>query len=172
MKARKKKCENLDSVIEKRNELKDRYDSLKFNHNKLRKCLISKPPDKSTNCLDTYKDYYKYVGKGGDLIDEYDEQCNEINEIKDELIEIDKLIYKYWNYNILPINNQALYDKWESEYVKLGDQHNFDTSISCITEGMARMNKEVSISDHVKSAEITNFYHEALFGVPVYITDC
>ncbi|ETT02841.1 hypothetical protein [Providencia alcalifaciens] len=171
MKARKKKYEDLDSIIKERDELKDRYDSLKFNHNKLRNYLISEPPDKNVNCLDTYTDYYKYAGEGGEIINEYNKKCNEINEIKAELIETDKLIYKYWNYNILPLTNQALYDKWESEYVKLDDQHNFDTSISCIAEGVARMNKEVSISDHVKSAEITNFYHEALFGVPVYITD-
>ncbi|HHR6129497.1 TPA: hypothetical protein ACS72K_001084 [Providencia alcalifaciens] len=50
------------------------------------------------------------------------------------------------------------------------NKYNIDATLNRIAENSARMNKEISVSDHVKSAENMNSYYQTLFGVPVHIT--
>uniref|UniRef100_UPI002B05F58E hypothetical protein n=1 Tax=Providencia alcalifaciens TaxID=126385 RepID=UPI002B05F58E len=144
------------------------YDLVKLNHDKLMNYLFAKIPDKDADYLGIYSDYYKYIDEGVNLSKEYDEQCDKLREIKAELIALDKLTHEYSDK--LSLNDRALYAKWESEHRKSDDQHNFDTSTSCIAEHVARMNKDVSVSDHVKSADTINFGYQVIFGVPVHIT--
>lgn len=160
----------LDSILEERSELKGIHDSLEYQHDKLIERLNSDFSDKNVNDSASGMENYNYIFEKNEITKDHNKKCDEIREIKIELNQLDKLIYNYWKLGILPIKNKALYVKWKSEYRKLDDQHNFDTSASCIAEHVAHMNKEVSVSDHVKSADTTNFGYQAIFGVPVYIT--
>ncbi|HHR6129495.1 TPA: hypothetical protein ACS72K_001082 [Providencia alcalifaciens] len=164
---------DLDSMIEERNKLKEKYDSLRINHNEFKRYLISDFPDKVQSDFDNFDDYisYQYSSEKITLTKDYDKKCDELSKLKAELIGFDQCIYEYWYYNEVPLINQALYDKWKSErYSKSDDHHNFDTSTSCIADGVARMYQEVSVSDYIKSADTTNFCYQAIFGVPIYDT--
>ena len=141
----------IELLRKEKNELEHEFNVLRYRNGKLEERLINKDRDDFTSD----SEYYEFGLEQNKIFDEYYENNTRMKEKEAKINDNNELIHRVGRYD---------------RVIRKAGQYNIDATSNRIAENSANLNKEVSVSDHVKSAENVNSYYQSIFGIPIYIT--
>ncbi|ETT02903.1 hypothetical protein M5X66_16715 [Providencia sp. PROV188] len=170
----------LELLRKEKYELEHEVNVLRYNDYKLEERLDSEFLNKNRDGFSSDLEYYEFRIEQSKVFDEYYENNARIKEKEAKIKESSELIREAeHNDRLIRKAKQPIIEHDEGKFIsdsKLNfgkissHQYNIDTTANRIVENSASMKMEVSVSDHVKSADTINSYYQVIFGVPVYTT--
>ncbi|MBS0926274.1 hypothetical protein JK188_17515 [Providencia sp. JGM181] len=170
----------LELLRKEKYELEHEFNVLRYNNGKLEERLDSEFLNKDRDDFASDLEYYEFRIEQSKVFDEYYENNARIKEKEAKIKDNSELIYKVEHDDrSIRIVKQSIVTNGEDKLISDGklnfgklssDPYNIDATSNRIVENSASMKMEVSVSDHVKSADTINSYYQVIFGVPVYTT--